>query len=83
MVLTTLNAFVMMSFGKFSGDIFLARPLKELSVIARSHQPILLNIIAEEEATNPKEPPPLSSIMTIALLLGEAGNTPPYFDNPR
>ncbi|CAH0746918.1 unnamed protein product [Bemisia tabaci] len=63
-------------------DIFLARPLKELSVIARSHQPILLSIIAEEEATNPKEPPPLSSIMTIALLLGEAGNTPPYFDNP-
>lgn len=58
------------------------RPLKQLTAIARSYQPILLTVLAEEEKTNAKDTPPaLSSTATVALLLSEAGNTPPYFDN--
>lgn len=59
----------------------LAKPLKQLIAITRSHQPILLTILAEEEIINTKEPTPMSATATIALLLAEAGNTPPYFDN--
>lgn len=63
------------------GQVTLAKPLKQLTAIARSHQPIMLTILAEEERLNNKEPPSMSSTATIALLLAEAGNTPPYFDN--
>lgn len=64
-----------------AGDLMLAKPLKQLIAITRSHQPILLTILAEEERINTKEPTPMSATATIALLLAEAGNTPPYFDN--
>lgn len=62
-----------------SGEIRLARPLRELSAISYTHQPILLTVVAEEVVTNPKEPPAMSSEAKVALLLGELGNTAPYF----
>jgi hypothetical protein len=50
--------------------------------ISRSHQPILLTILAEEERLGTKDQPlMMSTTATIALLLDEAGNTAPYFDN--
>lgn len=59
----------------------LAKPLKQLTAIARSYQPILLSILAEEEKLNPNDLPSMSTTATIALLLADAGNTAPYFDN--
>jgi hypothetical protein len=39
--------------------------------------------MAEEVRTNVAEPPAMASTVTLALLLGPAANTPPYFDHPR
>ncbi|RZF41603.1 hypothetical protein LSTR_LSTR000317 [Laodelphax striatellus] len=63
------------------GIIKLVRPLKELISISRSHQPILLTVVAEEEVSDSSEPPAMSSTATIALLLSDVANTPPYFHN--
>ncbi|XP_039276139.1 cadherin-86C [Nilaparvata lugens] len=63
------------------GIMKLVRPLKELISISRSHQPILLTVVAEEEVSDPSQPPALSSTATIALLLSDVANTPPYFHN--
>ncbi|BES87672.1 Hypothetical protein NTJ_00475 [Nesidiocoris tenuis] len=67
-----------------TGDIKLARPLSELAVISRSHQPILVTVVAEEVVTNgQKEDPELTTTTaTVALLLGQIGNSPPYFESP-
>lgn len=65
------------------GIIRLVRPLKELISISRSHQPILLTVIAEEEVKDRNEPPAMSSTATIALLLSEVANSPPYFHNQK
>ncbi|XP_014250351.1 cadherin-86C [Cimex lectularius] len=63
-----------------TGDIRLVRPLKELTSISRSHQPILLTVIAEEQVVGGKDHlTDISSTATVALLLGQLGNTPPYF----
>lgn len=63
-----------------TGQISLAKPLKQLTAIVHSHQPILMTIVAEEEKSKPNDVA-MSTTATIALLLAEAGNTPPYFDN--
>lgn len=66
-----------------AGSITLARALSELSSIARPQQPILITVMAEEVRTNVAEPPAMASTVTLALLLGPAANSPPYFDHPR
>ncbi|XP_052132091.1 cadherin-86C-like, partial [Frankliniella occidentalis] len=63
-------------------SVSLARPLPELTAIARQQQPILLTVMAEEVRTNVAEPPAMASTVTLALLLGPAANSPPYFDHP-
>ncbi|KAJ1531684.1 hypothetical protein ONE63_000353 [Megalurothrips usitatus] len=65
-----------------TGSVSLARPLPELTAIARPQQPILLTVMAEEVRTNVAEPPAMASTVTLALLLGPAANSPPYFDHP-
>ncbi|KAL1117783.1 hypothetical protein AAG570_004098 [Ranatra chinensis] len=73
---------VFFSIDQDTGDIRLDRPLKELASISRSHQPILVTVVAEEVALGKGEPPAQSSTTTVAFLLGELGNTPPYFESP-
>lgn len=55
--------------------------MKELTSISRAHQPILLTVMAEE--VDPGGGPGDSSTATVALLLGELANTPPYFESER
>nr|CAD7260211.1 unnamed protein product [Timema shepardi] len=64
-----------------TGEITLSRPLRELLTITRSHQPVLLTVLAEEVRMDLHEPPAMSSTVQVALLLGDLGNSPPYFEN--
>ena len=66
-----------------TGEIRLVRPLRELTAISRSHQPILLTVVAEEIVKPGENPPAMSSEATVALLLDEVGNVPPYFQSPK
>ncbi|XP_044741424.1 cadherin-86C isoform X2 [Chrysoperla carnea] len=63
------------------GEIILARPLDEITAISHPGVPILLTVIAEEIKTGRDEPPAMSSTVQLALILGERGNQPPYFEN--
>ncbi|CAH1407036.1 unnamed protein product [Nezara viridula] len=62
-----------------TGVIRLVRELRELTAISRSHQPILLTVVAEEVV--PDGGVGDSSTATVALLLGELGNSPPFFES--
>uniref|UniRef100_A0A224X735 Putative cadherin egf lag seven-pass g-type receptor n=1 Tax=Panstrongylus lignarius TaxID=156445 RepID=A0A224X735_9HEMI len=70
-----------------SGDIRLARPLKELNTVSTSHQPILLTVLAEEiiptNTISDKEEDQelISTTATVALLLEQLENSPPYFES--
>nr|CAD7425611.1 unnamed protein product [Timema monikensis] len=64
-----------------TGEITLSRPLRELLTITRSHQPVLLTVLAEEVRMDLHEPPAMSATVQVALLLGDLGNSPPYFEN--
>ncbi|CAG2054683.1 unnamed protein product [Timema podura] len=64
-----------------TGEITMSRPLRELLTITRSHQPVLLTVLAEEVRMDLHEPPAMSTTVQVALLLGELGNSPPYFEN--
>nr|CAD7439821.1 unnamed protein product [Timema bartmani] len=64
-----------------TGEITMSRPLRELLTITRSHQPVLLTVLAEEVRMGLHEPPAMSTVVQVALLLGELGNSPPYFEN--
>ncbi|KAK6645399.1 hypothetical protein RUM43_001676 [Polyplax serrata] len=65
-----------------TGEIYLAKPLEELATAAKGHQPILLGVSAEEMRKNQWEPPSMSAITQVALLLEKSvANTPPYFQN--
>lgn len=60
----------------------MAKPIKELMAIVRSHQPIVLTVMAEEIKTNVWEPPALTATAQVALLLEDSFlNSPPYFEN--
>ncbi|KAJ8674821.1 hypothetical protein QAD02_010607 [Eretmocerus hayati] len=64
-----------------TGEIFLARPLEELTKITHVGAPIILKIVAEEVRTMRDEPPAQATIVELGILLGEPGNSPPYFEN--
>ncbi|KAG8287771.1 hypothetical protein J6590_030333 [Homalodisca vitripennis] len=73
---------VFFSIGRDNGEIRLVRPLRELVSISHVHQPVLLTVLAEEVVDSRQdELPAMSSEATVALLLGELGNTPPYFQS--
>ncbi|XP_058798791.1 cadherin-86C [Phymastichus coffea] len=64
-----------------TGEIILARPLEELTKITHVGAPIILKIVAEEIRTTRDEPAAQASVVELGLLLGEPGNSPPYFEN--
>ncbi|XP_048513676.1 uncharacterized protein LOC105688571 isoform X2 [Athalia rosae] len=66
---------------EWTGEIILARPLDELTKITHVGAPILLTVVAEEVRRSRDEPPGQATVVELGLLLGEAGNSPPYFES--
>ncbi|KAH0567452.1 cadherin-86C [Cotesia glomerata] len=64
-----------------TGEIILARPLEELTQITHIGAPIVLSVVAEEIRRSTDEPPAQATVVEVGLLLGEPGNSPPYFEN--
>ncbi|XP_053980854.1 trichohyalin-like [Hylaeus volcanicus] len=64
-----------------SGEIVLARPLEELTQITHVGAPVVLTVVAEEIRRSRDEPPAQATIVDVGFLLGEPGNTPPYFES--
>lgn len=65
----------------FQGEIFLLRPLDEISSITHIGDPVLLTIVAEEVKVTRDEPPAMASTVQLAFFLPERSNSPPYFEN--
>lgn len=61
----------------------MAKPLEELTKITHVGAPIVLKIVAEEIRTSREEPPAQATVVELGLLLGEPGNSPPYFENDK
>ncbi|XP_043802012.1 uncharacterized protein LOC122719859 [Apis laboriosa] len=64
-----------------SGEITLARPLEELTQITHVGAPVVLTVVAEEIRRNRDEPPAQATVVDVGFLLGEPGNSPPYFES--
>ncbi|KAL0125361.1 hypothetical protein PUN28_004475 [Cardiocondyla obscurior] len=64
-----------------TGEIVLAKPLEELTQITHVGAPVVLTVVAEEIRKSRDEPPAQATIVDVGFLLGEAGNSPPYFEN--
>ncbi|KAL6437555.1 hypothetical protein ACFW04_004177 [Cataglyphis niger] len=65
----------------WSGEIILAKPLEELTQITHVGAPVVLTVVAEEIRRSRDEPPAQATIVEVGFLLGEPGNSPPYFEN--
>ena len=66
----------------FSGEITLAKPIKELMTIVRNHQPIILTVMAEEVKTKLWEPPAMTATVQVVFILEDSVlNSAPYFEN--
>ncbi|XP_076544712.1 uncharacterized protein LOC143305366 [Osmia lignaria lignaria] len=64
-----------------SGEISLARPLEELTQITHVGAPVVLTVVAEEIRRSREEPPAQATVVDVGFLLGEPGNSPPYFES--
>ncbi|CAL7943924.1 unnamed protein product [Xylocopa violacea] len=64
-----------------SGEITLARPLDELTQITHVGAPVVLTVVAEEIRRSREEPPAQATVVDVGFLLGEPGNSPPYFES--
>lgn len=64
-----------------AGEIFLLRPLDEISAITHVGDPVLLTVIAEEVKVSRDEPPAMASTVQLAFFLPERSNSAPYFEN--
>lgn len=64
-----------------AGELFLVRPLDEISAITHIGDPVLLTVIAEEVKVMRDEPPAMASTVQLAFFLPERSNSPPYFEN--
>ncbi|XP_076753345.1 uncharacterized protein LOC143424872 [Xylocopa sonorina] len=64
-----------------SGEITLARPLDELTQITHVGAPVVLTVVAEEIRRSRDEPPAQATVVDVGFLLGEPGNSPPYFES--
>lgn len=65
----------------FVGEIFLLKPIDEISAITHVGDPVLLTVIAEEVKTSRDEPPAMATTVQLAIFLPERVNSPPYFEN--
>lgn len=63
------------------GELFLVRPLDEISAITHIGDPVLLTVIAEEVKVLRDEPPAMATTVQLAFFLPERSNSPPYFEN--
>lgn len=63
------------------GEIFLVRPLDEISAITHVGDPVLLTVIAEEVKVLKDEPAAMATTVQLAFFLPERSNSPPYFEN--
>ncbi|KAK9298526.1 hypothetical protein QLX08_008130 [Tetragonisca angustula] len=64
-----------------NGEISLARPLEELTQITHVGAPVVLTVVAEEIRRSREEPPAQATVVDVGFLLGEPGNSPPYFES--
>ncbi|XP_076302670.1 cadherin-86C-like, partial [Lasioglossum baleicum] len=64
-----------------SGEITLAKPLDELTQITHVGAPVVLTVVAEEIRRSREEPPAQATVVDVGFLLGEPGNSPPYFES--
>ncbi|XP_028045888.2 cadherin-86C [Monomorium pharaonis] len=64
-----------------TGEIVLAKPLEELTQITHVGAPVVLTVVAEEIRRSRDEPPAQATVVDVGFLLGEPGNSPPYFEN--
>ncbi|XP_039305900.1 cadherin-86C isoform X3 [Solenopsis invicta] len=64
-----------------TGEIVLAKPLDELTQITHVGAPVVLTVVAEEIRRSRDEPPAQATVVDVGFLLGEPGNSPPYFEN--
>lgn len=61
----------------------LKRSMSELAAITGGKQPALLTVIADEEVTGTGEPPALTTVADLVLMLDDVVNSPPYFHNAK
>lgn len=66
-----------------TGEVKLKRPMSELVKITGGKQPAILTIMADEEVTGTGEPPAMSTLAEIMLLLDNVIESPPYFHNSK
>lgn len=75
------NTYVILVGACFAGEIFLLKPIDEISSITHIGDPVLLTVIAEEVKTSRDEPPAMATTVQLAFFLPERVNSPPYFEN--
>lgn len=73
----------MIIYALLAGEIILTRPLEELTQITHVGAPVVLSVVAEEIRRSSNEPPAQATVVEVGLLLGEPGNSPPYFENDK
>ncbi|XP_033346838.1 uncharacterized protein LOC117231937 [Bombus vosnesenskii] len=66
-----------------NGEITLAKPLEELTQITHVGAPVVLTVVAEEIRRSREEPPAQATVVDVGFLLGEPGNSPPYFESDK
>jgi len=57
--------------------------LDELTQITHVGAPVVLTVVAEEIRRSREEPPAQATVVEVGFLLGEPGNSPPYFENDK
>lgn len=65
------------------GEVKLKRPMSELTTISNGKQPAILTVIADEEVVGTSEPPAMSTLADLVLILDDVINSPPYFHNAK
>ncbi|KAL4084794.1 hypothetical protein QTP88_027696 [Uroleucon formosanum] len=72
---------VFFEIGLFSGEVKLKRSMSELTKITGGKQPAILTVMADEEVTGTGEPPAMSTLADVVLILDDVVDRPPYFHN--
>lgn len=80
-IMSETNCWIDLFFFIVSGEIFLLKPLDEISAITHIGDPVLLTVIAEEVKVMRDEPPAQATTVQLAFFLPERSNSPPYFEN--
>ncbi|XP_022161126.1 cadherin-86C [Myzus persicae] len=72
---------VLFEIGLFSGEVKLKRSMSELTKITGGKQPAILTVMADEEVTGTGEPPAMSTLADLVLILDDVVDRSPYFHN--